>query len=464
MDLTSIFVVTFQVLAVLVLVALNGFFVAAEFALVRLRDSQLNASVEAGDGRAKVARHILNNLDSFLSGAQLGITLASLALGWVGHPVFHTILEPIYHGLHLQEMLAPMENWMRLQPGRILDGITMFVGFSVITFLHITAGEQAPKWMAIQKPLPTSLWCAYPMLLFYKVSYPFVVGLNWSSQWMLSKVGIEPGDEHGTSHTEEELRLLFAASQEKLGGTPLGRDIVLNALDLQHRIVRDVMQPRPEIVSLHDDHTIQECLEIASSHGYSRYPLCQSGDIDQTYGVVHFKDLFIQRHNVKTGDDLRSVMHPLVYIPETARLETVLKLFLERRLHLAIVVDEYGGTVGMVTMEDILEELVGQIQDEFDEETPLLVKLGKNRYRVDGDLPLHELADLVGEELSEEGISTTSGWVTHCLKGFAKKGDVIERDGFILTVDKMAKHVVAKCRLELKPKPEEAKPGEEKAH
>src|SRR6185437_13599200 len=211
------------------------------------------------------------------------------------------------------------------------------------------------------------------------------------------------------AHSEEELRLLFMASQKHSDGTRLGRDIVLNALDLRRRIVREVMRPRREIVGLDTEASITECLDVAESSRYSRFPLCESGNLDKTIGVVHFKDLFAMRLKARKGADLASVVRKLIYVPETARLEKLLQLFLDRKLHFAIVVDEYGGTVGMVTLENILEELVGQIQDEFDQEKPLLVKTGAETWEIAGALPLHELSELIQQPLEEEGITTVSG-------------------------------------------------------
>ncbi|MBI3850486.1 MAG: HlyC/CorC family transporter [Verrucomicrobia bacterium] len=433
MDSNALLLIALKILAVAVLVLLNGFFVAAEFALVKIRDTQLTPLVNRGHLRAKVARLILQKLDAFLSAAQLGITLASLGLGWVGEPVFTALLAPVLGWLNV----APdWQHW-----------ISFVVGFSTLTFLHIVAGEQAPKWLAIQKPLPTTVWIAYPMLWFYKASYPFVVALNRSAQGLLRQVGLEPGVETEALHSEEELRLLLSASQMRAGGSALGREIVLNALDLRRRIAREVMRPRNEIVSLDTDASIAECLDVAEKTRYSRFPLCEGGDLDKTLGVIHIKDLYAMRLKARQAAELTAVARKLIYVPETARLEKLLQLFLERKLHFAIVVDEYGGTVGMVTLENILEELVGQIQDEFDQEKPLLVKTGDLTWEVDGALPLHELGELVGEALREEGINTTSGWVTQRLGGFPKAGDVFSVGAHELRVEQMDGMRVARLKL-----------------
>lgn len=426
--------ITLHVLGVVVMILLNGFFVAAEFSLVKVRDTQLAPLVRRGQRRAQVADFILHRLDSFLSAAQLGITLTSLGLGWIGKPVFSLLLGPVF-GL------------LSLESPEIQDWLAFIVGFSVITFLHISAGEQAPKWLAIQKPLATTLWISYPLLWFYRASYPFVVLLNSSSQWMLRQVGIGPASEGGRAHSEEELRLLVGAAQKQAGGTALGRDIVLNALDLRRRVAREVMRPRQEIVALDTEASIAECLDVAEKTRYSRFPLCEGGNLDRMLGVVHIKDLFAMRLKVRSGADLLPAARKLIYVPETARLEKLLQFFLERKLHLAIVVDEYGGTLGMVTLENILEELVGQIQDEFDQERPLLARISDNTWEAAGTLPLHELEELVGEPLREEGITTVSGWITQRLGGFPKVGDALKIGTCELRVEEMAGMLVARVKL-----------------
>jgi CBS domain containing-hemolysin-like protein len=427
-------IVLLKILAVVALVLLNGFFVAAEFALVKIRETQLETLVAKGQWRAKVARRLVRQLDACLSATQLGITIASLGLGWIGKPVFASLLQPVMHAL-------------RIESPELQQTIAFVVGFSVITFLHIVAGELAPKSLAIQKPLATSLFVAPPMLWFYRASFPFIWTLNQASLWLLHRLGLEPASEADLMHSEEELRLLFAANQTRRAGTKLGRDLVLNALDLPRRIVRDVMRPRNEIVALSTAASLAECLDVAEKTRFSRFPLCEGGDLDRTLGVVHLKDMLALRFRARSGADLIPVARKIIYVPETARVEKLLQLLLERRLHFAIVVDEFGGTVGMVTLENILEELVGQIQDEFDQEKPLLVKAGEDSWDVLGALPAHELAELTGEPLGEEGVTTASGWVTQRLGGFPKVGDVLTLGDCELRVEEMDERRVARLRL-----------------
>ena len=430
--------VGWKVLLVLGLVVLNGFFVAAEFALVKIRETQLDMLVARGNRRAKAARSILTHLNAYLSATQLGITMAGLGLGWVGEPLFYSLLAPLLGALHIVSETAR-------------HSIAFALGFSILTFVDISAGELAPKWLAIQNPLPIALWAAQPLRWFYLASYPFNWLLNRTAGWLLSLAGIQLLGEPRRGHSEEELRLLVAASQRASGASAFSRDLVLNALDLRQRLAREVMRPRQEIAALDTEASIAQCLDLAEKSRYSRFPLCEGGDLDKTLGVVHIKDLYAMRLKARSGADLLPVARKLIYIPETSHLERLLKLFLERRLHLAIVVDEYGGTVGMVTLENILEELVGQIQDEFDQEKPLLVARADGVWEAAGALPLHELEELVGEPLREEGITTVSGWVTHRLGGFPKPGDSLALSRFALRVEEMDGPLVARLKLTKRP-------------
>ena len=440
MDGPALIAYGLRILGVLAIVLVNGFFVAAEFAFVKLRDTQLDALIVQGHRRARLARHILQNLPSYLSATQLGITMASLGLGWLSDPVFTALLRPLL-------------DWARVDSARSRANIAFAVGFSVVTFLQIILGELGPKWFAIQRALPVSLTVAAPLHWFYRLFYPANWLLNHSAQWLLRRVGIEAGaGAPFLAQSEDELRLML--TQRRPGASRLGHDIILNALDLSRRTVRDVMRPRMEIVGLNTESTLAECLEVAEKSRFSRLPLCEAGNLDKTLGVVHCKDLFAMRGKAATGADLRTVARKLIYVPESTRLEKLLQLFLERKLHLAVVVDEWGGTVGMATLENILEELVGQIQDEFDQEKPLTLRKGINTWQIDGSLPLHELGELVGQNLSSEGIATTSGWVTQRLGGFPKPGDTLPLGMFELRVEEMDSTCVSRLTLTRHPAPE----------
>jgi CBS domain containing-hemolysin-like protein len=429
-----------KVLGVFALVLLNGFFVAAELALVKVRDTQLDALIKKGHRRAAQTRRLVENLDSTISTTQLGITLASLGLGILVEPVFAAILGPVF-------------GWLRISSPAVQHAIAITVGFLTNCFLLIVVGELAPKAIAIRKTVPVAVWTSQPLVWFQKLTGPFVWFLHHSAQWLLQRLGIAPSNHDAQGHSEEELRLLLAVSQGQAGASHFGRDIVLNALDLRRRTVRQVMRPRHEITVINTGASISECLDVAERTRYSRFPLCEEGDPDKTIGVVHFKDLFAMRLKARSGADLLPVARGVIYVPESAQLEKLLRLFLDRKLHLAIVVDEYGGTTGLATLENILEELVGQIQDEFDQEKPLCIKVGEQSWEVDGAWPLHELSELLGENLQSDDVTTSSGWITHHLGGFPKMGDTLAVGGFELRVETVDGARVAKLRVTRLDKP-----------
>jgi CBS domain containing-hemolysin-like protein len=433
-----------RLLGVFALVLLNGFFVAAELALVKVRDTQVETLALRGNRRAKVVRKLIQNLEVAVGATQFGITLASLGIGIMVEPVFGALLGPVF-------------KWLSVDSAAVRHWAAILTGFFINAFLLIVVGELVPKAIAIRQTMPVALWTSSPLALFARITFPFVWLLNRSAMWLLKQFGVQLASETERSHSEEELRLLFSVSQRHAGVTRLGRDIVLNALDLRRRVVREVMRPRQEIVCLNTEASITECLEVAEKTRYSRFPLCEGGNLDKTVGVVHFKDLFAARYTARSGADLAALARKLIYVPERARLEKLLQTFLDGRLHLAIVVDEYGGTVGMVTLENILEELVGQIQDEFDQEKPLLVKTGPQAWELEGSLPLHELSDLVQMPLEEEGVTTVSGWVTHRLGGFPKAGEVLPLGMYELRVVDLAGMRVARLKLRRVPASEEVK-------
>lgn len=436
MTLNTASLVALKILALLALVLMNGFFVATEFALVRIRETQLDALVVRNVRRAKLARYIVRNINSYLSATQLGITMVSLGLGYMGQPVFTTLLDPV-----LSSLGVVSTAWEH--------SISFAIGFFALTFFHITVGELAPKRITIQRPLPVALWAAYPLYWFYIAFYPFNRLLNYAAQFLLKGIGLEPDAELTSAHSEEELRLVLASARETTGG----RNLILNALDLRNRIVLEIMRPRREIAVFNTDDTIADCIALAEKTRYSRFPICEHGDPDKTRGVIHIKDLYAQPDKAKPAMDLVFVARRLMYIPETARVEKVLQLYLERKTHFAIVVDEFGGTVGIVTLENVLETLVGQIQDEFDQEKSDVARLGENVWEISGTLPLHELEKITGEIVHDETIATVSGWVTQRLGGFPKSGDVLMVGACELRVEEMEGARVARLRVTKRAEP-----------
>ena len=405
--------------AIALLVLLNGFFVAAEFALVKVRGSQLDALKMEGNRRAAVARQVISNLDAYLSACQLGITLASLGLGWIGEPF-------------LARMLQPLFALASIQSHAVIHVTSFAIAFSAITFLHIVLGEQAPKILAIRKALATSIVISPPLRLFYLLFRPAIWFLNASSNWVLKHLlRIDPIAEGDVSHSEEELRLILDQSEKSDEVSSLGRDLLVNALDLRRRVVRDIMTPRGEVVFLDIEQTFEENVKKALESRHTRFPLCR-GHLDNTIGLIHIKELVPMMRD--PHPDLLQIRRDLIPVPEMMSLEKLLNLFLTRHAHLAIVVDEYGGTVGMVTLENVLEEIVGDIQDEFDTEKEEFREINENEFSVDGAVGLYELRDMAGLELESADVSTIGGYVTHLLGHLPKQGEQVRIEDYLVTI------------------------------
>ncbi len=412
----------FTKLAVIaLLVCLNGFFVAAEFALVKIRRSQLETLAVEGNKRALTGQHVTGNLDAYLSACQLGITLASLGLGWVGEPFLAQMLQPGFALLHVQ---SPV----------VITSISFTIAFSLITFLHIVLGEQAPKILAIRKPLPTTLWVSAPLRFFYAIFKPAIWFLNASSNWVLKNIlRLEPATEHELSHSEEELRIILDESEKSDEVSTLGRDILVNALDMRRRVVRDIMTPRGEVVSLDLEESFEDNVKKALESRHTRFPLCR-GHLDNTIGLIHIKELVPMMRDPQP--DLMRIRRDVLNVPEMMQLEKLLNMFLTKHAHLAVVVDEYGGTVGMVTLENVLEELVGDIQDEFDTEKAEFREINENEFTVEGAVGLYELQDMADLILESADVSTIGGYVTHLLGHLPKEGEQVQIENYLVTITK----------------------------
>jgi CBS domain containing-hemolysin-like protein len=401
------------------LVGLNGFFVACEFSIIKVRASQLDELADEGNPRARFAKYIRAHLDAYLSATQLGITLASLALGWLGEEFLAHLLEPFFALANIQSHV-------------FVTSVSVTLAFIGITFMHIVFGELAPKYTAIANPLGVSLRLVRPLGVFYFLFRPAIWLLHKSSNFLLRRVfRMQPILGTELAHSEEELRLLLEQSEKSKDVSPLGRKLVLNVLDLRERVIRDIMTPRGAVVylDLEDDFETNAKKAIASKH--TRFPLCRE-NLDNTVGLVHIKELVPMMRD--PNPDMMRIKRELIPVPEMMPLEKLLSLFLSKHLHLAIVVDEFGGTVGMVTLEDVLEELVGDIQDEFDTDKEEFKKINANEFTVDGTLGLYELNDLAKLELESPDVSTIGGYVTHLLGHLPKQGEQVKIDNYCVTV------------------------------
>jgi CBS domain containing-hemolysin-like protein len=414
-------VIVFKLLVVVFLVLLNGFFVASEFAIVKVRGSQLEALGDEGNLRARAARHVTENLDAYLSATQLGITLASLALGWVGESFLAHLLQPVFFSAGITST-------------GVIRTSSVGIAFTIITFLHIVLGELAPKSLAIRKPVETSVMIAAPLEIFYVIFKPAIAVLNGAANFVLLRFfRLKPVSEHELAHSEEELRVILTESGEAEEVTTLGKEILINALDMRRRVVRDIMTPRGEVVFLNVEDSFEENINLALKSRHTRFPLCE-GHLDNAIGLVHIKDLLSLMRQPEP--ELASVKRDLLPVPEMMALEKLLNFFLTRHAHLAIVVDEYGGTVGIVTLDNVLEELVGAIQDEFDTENQEFRRVNDNEALVAGSLGLYELNDLTGLDLESADVSTIGGYVTHLLGHLPRQGEQVEIDDYIVTIAK----------------------------
>ena len=365
----SAIVILLKLAAIGALVLLNGFFVACEFAIVKVRGSQLDALIEEGNLKANFVKHVRAHLDAYLSATQLGVTLASLALGWIGEQFLEKMIEPFF-------LLAG------IRAHAVVTSISVALAFIGITFLHIVFGELAPKYTAIAKPLPTALRLVQPLRAFYFLFKPAIWMLHKSSNFILLKLlRMQPASGTELAHSEEELRLILDQSEQSDEVSPLGRDLLMNALDLRRRVVRDIMTPRGDVVYLDLEEDFEANVTKALESRHTRFPLCR-GHLDNTVGLVHIKELVPLMRD--PHPDLMRIRRDLTPVPEMMSLEKLLNLFLGKHAHLAVVVDEFGGTVGMVTMENVLEELVGDIQDEFDTDKEEFKKISEEEFVVDG--------------------------------------------------------------------------------
>jgi CBS domain containing-hemolysin-like protein len=397
-------------LAFLFVVA-NGFFVAAEFAIVKVRSTQITELAEAGSVRAKMAKKLIRHLDAYLSATQLGITLASLALGWIGEPAFHHLIQPLFTRFSVSDTMAKT--------------ISATVAFVIISVLHIVLGELAPKSIAIQKPVGTTLWTAHLLHAFYVITYPAIWLLNGISRSILKLVGIHPASEHSEiAHSPEELRLILQSSEKAGILSEENREIIEGVFQFSRRTARQIMVPRTDVVVLSVTRSIEDNLETIRQTKHTRYPLCE-GSLDHTIGLIHVKDLLLAQLR-GPGRSLQELKRDVLFVPGNSTVESLLSQFIESQTHMAIVLDEYGGASGIVSLENITEELFGQIQDEFDRERPEIEPLGNGRYRVRGDYLIEDLADRLKIDLGEPDEETVGGYVAARLGREVTPGDKVE--------------------------------------
>lgn len=391
------FLLSLKIFVVFLLVFGNAFFVAAEFSIVKMRSSRLDVLIAEGNRRASYAKKLADRLDVALSVTQLGITIVSLGLGWLGEPVVASLLHPVF-------------SWFGV-PESAVETVSFAIAFFLITSLHIVGGELIPKNVAIRKVESVALTVALPLLVFQRIMYPFVWLLNHVANWAEERMGFSVvTKEEDVAHTEEEIRVLMEESHRQGFIDKTELEFVDNVFDFADLSVREIMIPRTDMVCLDLEDSLEESIETAMEERLTRYPICDGGK-DNVIGFLHIKD-FLQTLYKKEAPDLRKLARHALVVPEAMAVSRLLQTMQQERSQLAIVVDEYGGTAGMVTIEDVIEEIVGDIQDEFDTDRPLVEKKGACLYSVDAKMLLEELEDILEVVIDEEEIDSVGGWLS----------------------------------------------------
>ncbi|MFJ7888474.1 hemolysin family protein [Lysinibacillus xylanilyticus] len=382
-----------------ILLALTGFFVATEFAIVKVRSSRLAQLIAEGNKRAISAKYVVNHLDEYLSACQLGITVTALGIGMVGEKTFEFMLNPLFN------LIGISDKYMTI--------FTIGSAFALATFLHVVVGELAPKTAAIQKAETITLRFAKPIMLFYKVMYPFIWFLNGSARVLVGLFGMKPASEHELSHTEEELRLLLSESFESGEINKTELKFVNNVFEFDERIAREIMVPRTEIVGIEKNESFTNMIHFIAAEKYTRYPV-YDGDRDNILGFINVKELFTHGLLEQLTDDsliLEDFINPVIRVIETIPIQELLVRMQKERIHMAILMDEYGGTSGLVTVEDILEEIVGEIRDEFDDdEIAEIRKVSDNHYILNAKMLIEDVEKLLNVTLEAEEVETIGGW------------------------------------------------------
>ncbi|WP_338780428.1 hemolysin family protein [Metabacillus sp. FJAT-52054] len=412
------------------LIALTGFFVATEFAIVKIRMSRIDQLIEEGRKGAIAAKKVVSHLDEYLSACQLGITVTALGLGWLGEPTFEILLHPIFEYFNVNDSMAHI--------------LTIGIAFALVTFLHVVIGELAPKTVAIQKAEAVALAFAKPIIWFYRIMYPFIWFLNGSARFLVGLFGLKPASEHELAHSEEELRLLLSESYKSGEINKNELKYVNNIFEFDERVAKEIMVPRTEIVSISVDDSFDTIMETMIEENYTRYPVAD-GDKDNIIGFINVKELLtakVMNREMDKNLNLPSFINPVIRVIENIPIHDLLVKMQKERTHVAILMDEYGGTSGLVTAEDILEEIVGEIRDEFDEdEVAEIRKVGEQHYILDAKLLIEDVNDLLGTELENEEVDTIGGWfLTQNID--AKSGSEIEEEGYLFRVHEIEGHQI----------------------
>lgn len=416
------------------LVALNGFFVAAEFAIVKVRGSQIEIKAKTGSRVGKIAKHIVHNLDGFLAATQLGITLASLGLGWVGERVMHEIIHDGLVKFGISET--------------VINSASTIIAFSFITIMHIVFGELAPKSIAIQRPVATTLFIALPLRAFYFVGRPIIFVLNGFATMVLKLFGINSAAGHESLHSNEELQYLLDQGKESGALEDNEHELIKNVFDFNERVVKNIMVPRTKISGIELGATKEEVIEMIIGEGYSRMPVYDE-IIDKIIGIIHAKDVLPLLAGNKDWA-ISDIIRKPYFVPETKKINDLLSELQQKRIQIAIVLDEFGGTAGMVTLEDIVEEIVGEIQDEYDEEKPNVEKISDTEFVINAYATVYDVNEHLPHDLPEdEDFDTVGGLVSHAFGRIPEVGDSEQCYGYLFTILKKTEQNIETIKLEL---------------
>jgi len=419
---------------VVILIALTGFFVAVEFAIIKVRSSRIDQLVGEKKRGALAAKKVISNLDEYLSACQLGITITALGLGWLGEPTIKHVLEPLFFKIEFSPAIA--------------STVSFIIAFVVITFLHVVIGELAPKTFAIQKAEQVSLLLSQPLIYFYRIMYPFIWALNGSARLVTGIFGLSPASEHEVAHSEEELRLILSESYKSGEINQAEFKYVNNIFEFDNRLAKEIMVPRTEIVGLYEDEPFETHIKVIGQEKYTRYPVFGE-DKDEIIGMVNVKDLFIRYMDGGQNEECSIIPYtrPVIEVLENIPIHDLLLQMQKRRIPLAVLYDEYGGTAGIVTLEDILEEIVGEIRDEYDEdEHPPIEHISETYKIIDGKVLISEVNDLLGLHLFADDVDTIGGWIM-MQKQTIIEGDVIETNGWIFKVLEKDVHQIKRVEI-----------------
>lgn len=421
-----------NLLLVAILILMTAFFVATEFAIVKIRTTRIDYLIESGNKKAVHVKKILDNLDGYLSACQLGITVTALGLGWLGEPTVMRLLSPIFDELGLNATISSV--------------LSFAIAFFTITFLHVVIGELAPKTIAIQKAEEITFLLAKPLIWFYKLMYPFIWLLNGSARQFIRLFGFQPIAEHEVAHSEEELRLIVSESYKSGEINQSEMTYVNNVFEFDERLAKEIMVPRTEMICFYKEDSFEKNIEVVYEGQFTRYPVAD-GDKDNIVGLINIKEIFTERFDREKPLSIDKYIRPIIHVSEATPIKQLLLKMQKERIHMAIVNDEYGGTAGLVTVEDILEEIVGDIRDEFDvNESPLIEKKDNNTIVVSGKLQINEINELLGTDLDDEDIDTIGGWI------FAKKldatfGTIVEYKDFQFIVEEIEGYQIKKIKI-----------------